>query len=989
MKKHAKTTPNLHLKWARQSRGWSQEDLARVVDTDAFTIGRWERGVTAPSPHFRQKLSAVFGLSPLELGLLSAEGEPLASQSVGTAETVAPPPTPTLAPVFDPAIPLPPAGVHSLVGRDDLLRQLKQRLLSGRPMALSALNGLPGVGKTALATALAHDEEVRAYFADGVLWAGLGYGPDVLGLLNRWATVLSAVPPDLAQRSRPEAWAASIHAAIGQRRMLLVIDDAWEIAHALAFQVGGPNCAHLVTTRFPELARRFAAEGAIVVRELEDTEGRLLLMRLAPEVVQAEPEEAQALVAAVGGLPLALTLLGNFLRAQTHSGQPRRMRAAQERLRKASGRLQLNEPQALVGGHPSFGAGTPLSLQAVIGISDQQMSEEARAALRALAVFPPKPNSFSEKAALAVSVEPTEALDELMDAGLLESTGPERYLLHQTIADYARAHLQDTTAWERLSVYFVAYTESYTEDYPALDQESSNILAALEAAFEHSLRPALVRGAQAFAPFLMTRGLYTLAETHLQRSLEAAQALEDARGQIVAWLHLGKIAEQRGTYAQAHTAWKQALLLARASGDEQNEAQTLRELGLLAWEQAELPQAHLFLADALAILRQIGDQRGIARVLMTLGNLTADQGQPEQARTTYAEALTISRQLRDQRGVGIMLQNLGILAREQGQSEQAQQLYQEALGVFRDLGDQRSIGVVLLNLGNLTRQQGRFKQAQQFLDEALAIQHRLGQRRLIAYALMNLGSLAIDQWHFEEAHQPLDEALTIFQELHARRECALTLQSLGILARREGHFEQAHRQLNEALAIAQELHDLRQEGLTRRELGALAHEEQQFEQAHQLFTEALAILQQLEDRQEAAMTRLELGSLALQQGHLDEADHLLIVALETLRQLQERSSIAHTLKELGRLRHQQGHLEQALQCWLSASVGLALTNTPDVAHVEELLGQLRTQLGDAAWRSTARLVASEAPEPAYRLDQATWTSAVHQLASRIVPRARP
>ena len=115
------------------------------------------------------------------------------------------------------------------------------------------------------------------------------------------------------------------------------------------FEVGGPHCAHIVTTRFPEIARHFAAEGAVVVRELDETDGRLLLMRLAPEVVNAEPKEAQALVAAVGGLPLALTLLGNYLRTQAHSGQPRRLRTALERLRTIDGRLRLAEPQALVG----------------------------------------------------------------------------------------------------------------------------------------------------------------------------------------------------------------------------------------------------------------------------------------------------------------------------------------------------------------------------------------------------------------------------------------------------------------------------------------------------------------------------------------------------------------------------------------------------------------------------------------------------------------
>lgn len=979
MKKPARLAPNVHLKRAREDRGWSQEDLALKIGTDVFTIRRWERKGVAPSPHFRQKLSALLGLSAAELGLLASEQAALSGQASGKSRAAVSPLPLAQAPIFDPAIPLPPAGTHGLVGRDDLLRQLKMRLLAGKTLALSALNGLPGVGKTALATALAHDEELRAHFADGVLWAGLGYEPDVLSLLNRWATVLGAVAPDLTQRSRPEAWAPSIHAAIGQRRLLLIIDDAWEIAHALAFKVGGPHCAHLITTRFPELARRFAAEGAITVRELEETEGRLLLMRLAPEVVEAEPEEAQALVAAVGGLPLALTLLGNFLRAQTHSGQPRRMRAALERVRSGNERLHLSEPQALVGGHPSFGAGTPLSLQAVIGISDQQVSEAARATLHALALFPPKPNSFSEEAALAVSSQSTEALDELLDAGLLESGGPERYLLHQTIADYGRAHAQDATVLERLVAYFVAYIEAHIEDYPALDQESNNILAALETAFERGLYPALVRGAHAFVPFLMNRGLYGLAEVQLQRSLKAALALEDTRGQGVAWRYLGKIADYQGHSSQASAAWQQALQLARLSRDQEGEALTLRELGMLAWHQGEQTQAHQLLAEALAILRQLGDLRGVANALMPLGNLTSEQGQPEQARAIYEEALALCRQFGDQRGAAIMLQNLGILAREQGQPERAQALYEQALEVFRQIGDQRGISVVLSNLGNLHRQLRHFEQAQQMLDEALPIQRQLGKQRDFAYTLLNLGSLATDQWHFKRAHPYLDEALAIFQELHARRESGLTLQALGALAREERGFEQAHQHLDEALAIAEELHDLRQEALTRRELGRLAREEGQFEQASQCYAKALAILQGLEDRLEVGLIRLELGILAVQQGRLDEAEALLTEELASARQIQDRHSVAQAYKELGRLRYQQRQWEQAAKCWLCAGVGFTLVNAPDAAYVEELLEQLRAHLGSEVVLSTARRVANEPPEQAYGLDQAAWALAVHQV----------
>ena len=990
MKKSTKLAPNVQLKQARVRKGWSQEHVGREVGTDAFTVSRWERGITMPSPHFRQKLCNLFELTPVELGLVPPETNEAAdtantANAANTVNTTNTPPTPakevtpTPGPILDPAIPPPPAGELGLVGREELLRTLKRQLLAGKRMALSALNGLPGVGKTALATALAHDDEVRAYFSDGVLWAGLGYEPDVLGLLSRWGSVLNCAPADLAQRSRPDAWAASIHAAIGQRRMLLVIDDAWEISQALAFQIGGPNCAHLVTTRFPEFARRFAADGAVTVGELEETDGRLLLMRLAPDVVQAEPEESQALVAAVGGLPLALTLLGNFLRAQSHSGQPRRLRAALERLRSAEGRLRLTEPQALIGSHPGMSAGTPLSLQTVIGISDQQVSEEARATLRALAVFPPKPNTFSEDAAVAVSAMPIEALDELTDAGLVESSGPERYTLHQTIADYARAHLTDETVIGRLVTYFVAYVEAHATDYEALDFESTSILAALETAFEQKILPELVRGVHAFAPMLITRGLYTMAEAQLQRSLEATKVLADDAGQATALLYLGKIAEQRSNYVQAQAYWQNGLTLARASGHRSSVAQTLRELGNLAWLQGQLHYAQQCLEESLDILRQLDDQLGIANTLRNLGHLAADQGQPELARQLYKEARDIYLRLGDQRGFALSLHNLGIMAREQGQFEQAYQLYEEALTILRDLKDLRNIAIVLNNLGHLSRQQGQMEQAREFLEEAVSLQRRLENRHGFAFALLNLGNLWSDLGQLKQAYECLHEALPIFRDLQEWHNIALTLQTLSILARDEGQFEQAHQLLDETLEIFQDLKNKRWIALTFREQGILARQQGQFKQANRLYEEALDIFQQLGDQREAAVTRLEQSILARQQEHLAEAQLLLTETLATLRQVRDRQSVALTLKELGILTRQQGHLEEAVHLLLSAAIGLDLLASSDTRNVGKMLEQVRTQMGENAFIAATRQTLQEAPEIAYGLDQAEWEAAIRKL----------
>ncbi|MEO6892525.1 MAG: NB-ARC domain-containing protein, partial [Ktedonobacteraceae bacterium] len=454
--------PRLHLTEVRILRKWSQQEVADRIGTTHVNVSRWERGITRPSPYFRRKLCQVFGKTEEELDLDGLRGEGAAEQTgrppqaehsqTGHPQTGRPQGAPVHImeaqggeavawsagageALYDPAIPLQPA--IELVGRDRELAQIRQRLLGGGSVALTALNGLPGVGKTALSITLAHDQQVRAHFRDGVLWAGLGPTPNLPGLLSRWGTLLGMSATEMATLSGNETWARALHTAIGARRMLLVIDDAWRIEEALTFKVGGSHCVHLVTTRFPAIASHLAFGGTALLQELGEAESMTLLRLLAPGVVEREPQQAQDLVHAVGGLPLALTLMGNYLRKQAYTGQARRIHTALERLSSAEERLRISEPHGPVESHPSLTSETPLSLQSVFAVTDQLLSEEARAALYALSAFPPKPNSFSEEAALVIAACSVETLDALSDSGLLESSISDRYTLHQTIADYA------------------------------------------------------------------------------------------------------------------------------------------------------------------------------------------------------------------------------------------------------------------------------------------------------------------------------------------------------------------------------------------------------------------------------------------------------------------------------------------------------------------------------------------------------------------------
>src|SRR5579885_340569 len=176
--------PRVRLTEARLERGLSQREVADYLGTTAVNVSRWERGITRPIPYYRQKICALFEKAAWELDLAQRVPAAIPSGIIVSAVqgAVGECAIPSGA-VIDPAIPL-LSTIH-LVGRETELVQMRNRLSCGvASMALIALHGLPGVGKTALAIALAHDPVVRAHFKDGILWAGLGPEPNIQNHLN-------------------------------------------------------------------------------------------------------------------------------------------------------------------------------------------------------------------------------------------------------------------------------------------------------------------------------------------------------------------------------------------------------------------------------------------------------------------------------------------------------------------------------------------------------------------------------------------------------------------------------------------------------------------------------------------------------------------------------------------------------------------------------------------------------------------------------------
>ncbi len=197
--------------------------------------------------------------------------------------------------------------------------QLMSHLLSAdqqNPVAITtALRGAGGFGKTTLAAAICHHEDVATAFDDGILWVTLGEKPDMLAALTKLYAALTDERPVFVDI---EEAAARLAERLTEKDCLLVIDDVWQPAHLRPFLRGGERCARLITTRNFDIAVQANAE-QVVVDEMTSSESvKMLTARLENKPKDVAP--FRKLATRLGEWPLMLELAGAQIRQRVLRG---------------------------------------------------------------------------------------------------------------------------------------------------------------------------------------------------------------------------------------------------------------------------------------------------------------------------------------------------------------------------------------------------------------------------------------------------------------------------------------------------------------------------------------------------------------------------------------------------------------------------------------------------------------------------------------------
>jgi hypothetical protein len=338
---------------------------------------------------------------------------------------------------------LPPLpDLRTFIGREEAVIEIVARLRASLEQdwnRKTVMRGWPGVGKTTLAIVVAHHPEVTRLFPDGIFWTSLGDNPDLMSEFTIWGYML-----DIGGFKTINDAQDRLSAIFERKRALLIVDDVYEIEHGSLFgSLGGPYCATLFTTRFPLVAEGLTdnpGRDIYLPEQLADDDALVLLRELCPEAVERYPEDAQALVTDLEGLPLAIQVAGRTLQVEQGSGfyMPDLLADLRNTTRIISEQSPDDRPGVAQEIHFPVGA--------LLMKSIDRLSAEIRLYFASLGAFAPKPASFEREAMKVVwqLSDPEAVIQQLVGRGLLEyEHTSKRYHMHALLTRFAR-HLLET-----------------------------------------------------------------------------------------------------------------------------------------------------------------------------------------------------------------------------------------------------------------------------------------------------------------------------------------------------------------------------------------------------------------------------------------------------------------------------------------------------------------------------------------------------------------
>lgn len=409
------------------------------------------------------------------------------------------------------------------------------------------------------------------------------------------------------------------------------------------------------------------------------------------------------------------------------------------------------------------------TLRSMIDWSYDLLSPAEQQLLNRLSVFA---GNFDMKAAegvctpILISTQNTfDSLTRLVTKSLVVvdsiREGGVRYLLHETIRQYASEKLEAAGEAEELKDHHARYYHELAIDLDEsdkdpieinriLDQEMGNFRAALrrlqaQERFEDLAQLCTILGEHWFI-----RGNLTEGKEWLDLVLDQRFALSlPIQGRVL--MAKGKFSYESGKYHQAQENYRESLAIYRELGDAKSMAKILNLEGVAAMMMGYFSEAAEYHRQSLTEYRKLGVSRGIASNLNRLGFIAYCEKEFDSASKLVQESLTISSNEGDKLGEALALNGLGEIARARGEFKAAQILYEQALSIYQQFSEKYSIAVIRLNLAHTAYQLGDSQQSDRLFRESLVHFYELDNTKLCTLSLIGLALVAFSHGNYSKA----------------------------------------------------------------------------------------------------------------------------------------------------------------------------------------------------------------------------------------------
>ena len=710
------------------------------------------------------------------------------------------------------------------------------RSFSGRVSELAALietdapvvvvDGMPGVGKTALAGQAAH--ALVEQFPDGQLFVDLhgfaeGMAPDdPSAVLERMLAAIGVrserVPPGLDDR------AALWRAEVARRRLLVVLDNAGSEAQVRPLLPGPGSCRALVTSRrrMPGLDD---AQPLSLSTLPEHDAIRLFVTAAGTAAGGGSSEELTRIVRLCGLLPLAVRLAAARLRSRPGWRLSDLLRGLSQ---EHSGASHLDTGER--------------SVRGAFELSYRQLDPARRRLFRLLGLHPGGDSDAYAAAALTGwgYAEAQRGLEDLVDQHLLQTPAYGRYSFHDLLRSYAieKARSEEDAdgrdrARQRLYDYYLAAAGSAMEVYapaekhrwdtppavataiprPAdrveatawLDAERANILA-----LAGEQLPGTERHVTGFSMCLMryfeTGVHYVDARELHERALAAARAMGSVRREARAMNNLGGTFVVPGLHTEAESCFRRAVELGLAAEDLESAARSCINVANVLQLAGKLPEALEFATRAVEFFdTRVGDPTGTAAALGQRTLILNLLGRTDEAERTATRALDLARASGLTFEEGSALKTLGSARYAAGRFAEAFDCHRGAAAAYGRSGPVWMVALATSFAGDALHGMGRSDEALDWQRHALELATNAGNRLILTAPLCGLGEALTTSGHPGEALEHLNAALAISLEVALPYDEARIRRALGVAYHELRRPEEARHQLTEAYRIYRRL----------------------------------------------------------------------------------------------------------------------------------------------------------------------------------------